>query len=272
MIINPKTQVTLPGSTTSVHVVPVPLRRSDPLSPWCYSASLSPPIIDGDDDGNLPASSSLPPGANFLATQVWPSSRMASFILESQLDPSWQVCELGCGPGLPSLTAAKMGAKRVVATDVDELALEMVRAAAIKQGFMKESNDELDLNNQQLFTQIFDLTSKENELPEADLYVLSDVFESSSVAEGAAWHVQSLLSRTSQHSATKENERGCMEATKRPRVWVFAQSDRAQRDHFLKKMRETFDAQLPGWTSNHVPERDATLWLFDLDEVNVEYN
>ncbi|KAL7465883.1 hypothetical protein ACHAXS_006191 [Conticribra weissflogii] len=271
IMIYTRTQVILAG-TSGVYVVPVPLRRSDPLSPWCYAASFSPPIID-DEEGSRREISPLPPGSNFLATQVWPSSRTASFILESQLDPSWHVCELGCGPGLPSLTAAKIGAKRVIATDVDELALKMVRAAAIKQGFMKEQFDEHDLDNQQFFTQLFDLTSKENRLPEADLYILSDVFESSAVAEGAAWHVQSLLSQTQQHRRNEDHENGGYTDKKNnPRVWVFAQSDRAQRDYFLEKMRETFDSQLPGWTSNHVPERDAALWLFDLDETNVLYN
>ena len=42
------------------------------------------------------------------------------------MDPSWIVCELGCGPGLPSLTAARSGAKRVIATDVDAVAVGAV--------------------------------------------------------------------------------------------------------------------------------------------------
>ena len=306
MIAIPYTQVTLPGS--GVTVVPVPLRRSDPSSPWCYAASLTPAIVidddlidtDGNDGGKKPAAPqttfSLPAGANFLATQVWPSSRTASCIIERHLDPTWTVCELGCGPGLPSLTAAKKGAANVIATDVDEFALEMVRAAALEQGFINTLVDvvaeDTDLKKQQFVTQKFDLTSKENVLPEADLYILSDVFESLTVAEGAAWHVQSLLSKNEQKSkqnfeilGTKSDEsiefnssfdtstETSNDTTKaKSRVWVFAQSDRAQRDSFLKKLRETYDELLPGWTTNHTPDIDANLWLFDLDETNVQYN
>jgi hypothetical protein len=118
------------------------------------------------------------------------------------------MCELGCGPGLPSLTAAAAfwaaGAagdgsldppdllprlERVVATDADPLALELVRAAAREQGVLGSI----------LTTQIFDLVrdtrddgdddhraAGKNDLPAADLYVLSDVFESAEVARGAA--------------------------------------------------------------------------------------
>ena len=187
------------------------LRRDDPSSPWCYASS---------------SSLLLPPGTNFLATQVWPSSRIASTIIERRMDPSWIVCELGCGPGLPSLTAARSGAKQVIATDVDEVALEMVRAAAMEQDFCGktcEYNDEHD-NEQRFITKNFDLTSRDDSFPKADLYILSDVFESSFVAEGVAWHVQNILT----------NKKG----DEFSRVWVFAQSDRSQRDFFLNQMKE----------------------------------
>ncbi|KAL9185250.1 hypothetical protein ACHAXT_003027 [Thalassiosira profunda] len=261
------------ASGGAINVVPAPLRRDDPSSPWCYAASLAPAISLEDDAADAPSSPSpaLPPGANFLATQVWPSSRIASAVIERHADPSWAVCELGCGPGLPSLTAAKCGARRVIATDVDEVALEMVRAAAIGQGFMKENDcksNANDVDDRPFVTKQFDLMSPEDRLPEADLYILSDVFESASVAEGAAWHVQSLLSA---------NRRRAKEDMSR--VWVFAQSDRAQRDAFLAKMIEWYESngdlqqhQLC-WSMNHEPDPDKELWLFDLDETTtVDYN
>ena len=99
MILNPSPR-TLPVS--GVNVVPVHLRRADPSSPWCYAASLSPliPINEYDEQSLFPQSQSpLPLGTNFLATQVWPSSRVASCIIERYVDPAWTVCELGCGPG-----------------------------------------------------------------------------------------------------------------------------------------------------------------------------
>ena len=273
----PRLLTTIDGA--SINIMPVPLRRDDPSTPWCYAASLSPFIpLDDDknDDSTTFTSSTLPLGTNFLATQVWPSSRIASTIIERYMDKSWSVCELGCGPGLPSLTAAKNGAREVIATDVDELALEMVHAAAIEQGFLPNNTYEVGIDynveeiQQQFVTRRFDLTSQNEQLPNADLYILSDVFESSAVAEGAAWHIKTILSENRQNIIRKTNDG--------KRVWVFAQSDRSQRDSFLASMREWFDENCDGegrildWTMNHNPDPDEQLWLFDLDETMVEYN
>ena len=186
------------------------------------------------------------------------------------------MCELGCGPGLPSLTAATLGAARVIATDVDEVALEMVRMAALEQGFCREGAR--DGEGERLVTQKFDLTLKEESLPRADLYILSDVFESSRVAEGAAWHVKSLLgsgnNQLDREYNRKANDNNAVvdAATSTSRVWVFAQSDRAQRDSFLKSIREIHGYHDLDWTTNHNPEKDARLWLFDLNEMGVQYN
>ncbi|KAL7547582.1 hypothetical protein ACHAWF_012284 [Thalassiosira exigua] len=268
----PRTLSVNSGSGGAISIIPVPLRRNDPSSPWCYAASLAPPMpLDDDEaeDADDASTTLLPPGANFLATQVWPSSRIASTVVERHMDPSWTVCELGCGPGLPSLTAAKSGARKVIATDVDELALEMVAAAAIEQGFMSDHGRGTGGNGEQRFvTRQFDLTSQQNQLPDADLYILSDVFESAAVADGAARHVQSLLSRNRETQGADDVL---------SRVWVFAQSDRAQRESFLQNMKEWYDAddthqRLADWTMNHSPYRDEELWLFDLDETMVEYN
>ena len=238
MIVNinsipPKKYLSLPNC--NIPITPIPLQRSEPTSPYCYSASLTPV-----NDESL----SLPLGTNFLATQVWPSSRTASFILQRHCNPLWTVCEFGCGPGLPSLTAASLGAT-VIATDVDTTALQMVQLAAQEQGFV---------NDGRFVTQWFDLTSQDT-LPEADLYVLSDVFESSSVATGAARHVKTLL-----------------DGTDNSKVWVFAQSDRAQREVFLKSLQEIDGYDDLEWTINHEPEEDARIWLFDLNEMDVQYN
>ena len=284
----------------------VPLRRDDASSPWCYAASLTPTIpIDDDDDDDYygdsisPPPQPQPPGANFLATQVWPSSRTASKIIERYMDPSWTVCELGCGPGLPSLTAARAGARRVIATDVDGVALGMVRAAAIEQGFaavedrvggderaeggenaLVADDGEARRGGRLFVTMKFDLTSWDRPLPKADLYILSDVFESSSVAQGAAWHVQNVLSDNRRMMMRGVNGDEDNSKNDISRVWVFAQSDRAQRDFFLDNMREWYKQhnvdderqQLVGWTMDHTPNRDDELWLFDLDETTVDYN
>ena len=257
MIISTQQRLLTLSCGSQINVVPTPLRRDEANNtPWCYTVSLSPVIIDDDDDDYRCTSSgnTLPPGANFLATQVWPSSRIASTIIERHLDPSWRVCELGCGPGLPSLTAAMCGAKEVIATDKDVCALEMVEASAREQGY---------LFGDKFRTRQFDLTSRQNELPDADLYILSDVFESHVVAEGAAFHVQSILSKNIKNiGSSKSNKR---------RVWVFAQSDRAQRETFLDMMRQTHDSSLK-WSPTDTDLEDIELWLCDLDETAVEYN
>lgn len=245
MIISAQQRLLTLSCGSQINVVPTPLRRDDANSPWCYTFSLSPIILNDDV-----STSTLPSRANFLATQVWPSSRIASTVIEKYLDPSWKVCELGCGPGLPSLTAAWKGSE-VIATDLDECALEMVEAAAREQGY---------LVNKRFRTQQFDLTSRQNVLPDADLYIMSDVFESAKVAEGAAFHVQSILSKNSK-SKNKSKRR----------VWVFAQSDRAQRDTFLDVMREAYDESLK-WSPMQTPDMDFECWLCDFDETAVEYN
>jgi len=253
------------GESTTINVIPVPLRRDDISSPWCYAASLS-PIINDDDDSTVTSTTTLPTGSNFLATQVWPSSRIASTVIEKYMNSSWSVCELGCGPGLPSLTAACCGARNVIASDLDAVALELVKAAAIEQGYIRQEDSDnvtKDAIKTNLITRRFDLTSEDDILPKADLYILSDVFESSSVAEGAAYHVKSILSNNKQR--TKEQV---------SRVWVFAQQDRAQRDTFLNQMREWYNDEdkVIDWSMNHKPDPNEELWLFDLDETMVGYN
>ena len=231
------------NSNQRIPLIPTPLRHADPASPWCYTASL------GANTNINMTTPSIPKLTNFLSTQVWPSSRTASLTIEKHCRSHWAVCELGCGPGLPSLTAARLGC-RVVATDLDEVALEMVRLAAEEQGHVDDRFD----------TFKFDLTG-DIPLPEADLYVLSDVFESAAVAEGAAEHVLSVL------------DTACsLEGDESPRVWVFAQSDRAQRDIFLATLQRVDRYRDLEWTMDHDPPSDAMIWLFDLNEIDVQYH
>ena len=223
------------------------LRRSDPLSPWCYTVSLDSSYVDGASSNN-----------NFLASQVWPAARVASQIIEKHASPDWCICELGCGPALPSLTAATTKKKalqsgytktnvntKVIATDLDSFALELVASAASEQ-------------NLPLSTKIFDLTWKKTALlPHADLYIMSDVFESSTVACGAAFHAYSAIKKGSY-------------------VWVFAQNDRAQREIFLNEIQKLLNKnkdQGIQWSSTFEPcEGCQLLWLYDVDECKVKYN
>lgn len=199
----------------------VSLCQSDSDAPFCYAVSS---ITD------------LKPHQNFLATQVWPSARAAAYFLRTHLQTSWTVCELGCGPGLPSIAAAKWNCQKVIATDLDELALELVYTAAMDQGLSQLTTEQVNLLEQYL--------------PVADLYILSDVFESGTVAKGAA-----VLTR-------KALDAGA-------RVWVFAQTDRAQRDVYLAEV-QSFQPQV-SWISMDSYDARSRLSLFDIDEQSVNY-
>jgi hypothetical protein len=220
------------------------LSLSDESSPFTYSI-ISTMDLDPSKD-------------NFLATQVWPSARVAAAALKHHSHSSWSVCELGCGPGLPSIVAASMaGRPLVVATDLDEFALKIVKSAGVDQ----------NLDN--LTTQKIDITQEPEEIicqnqswfNKIDLFVMADVFEDAEVAKGAAALTKYILNGKTSDANGSRN----------PRVWVFAQSDRAQREVYLKSLHEIYPATQ--WESlefnvNHGSNR---LWLVDLDEIEVNY-
>mmetsp|Transcript_36257 Transcript_36257/g.54122 ORF Transcript_36257/g.54122 Transcript_36257/m.54122 type:complete len:128 (+) Transcript_36257:154-537(+) len=104
------TTVAFDGNVDGVRVHKVPLMHpadketSVAAVPFCLAVSST---LD------------LPTKINFLSTQVWPSARVAArCLLESSVPSEWSVCELGCGPGLPSLSAATI-CQSVTATDLD---------------------------------------------------------------------------------------------------------------------------------------------------------
>uniref|UniRef100_A0A7S4VI78 Methyltransferase domain-containing protein n=1 Tax=Ditylum brightwellii TaxID=49249 RepID=A0A7S4VI78_9STRA len=183
----------------------------------------------------------VPQMSNFLATQVWPSSRYASIQIEkyasttattsssSSNNSGITICELGCGPGLPSLTAASTTTtyttiQNVIATDVDPFALTLVQTAATYQKLQNV-----------VTTRYFDLTNtRDNILPDAHLYIMSDVFESERVAKGAAWHTVQLLFINENE---EEEEDTTTSKRKNANIWVFAQPDRAFRNVYVEEMK-----------------------------------
>jgi SAM-dependent methyltransferase len=238
---------------SGIAVHPVYLRNNDPASPYALAVS------NGND---LPVATMETGRVNFLATQVWPSARTAALALERYFQncggdtaETLSVCEFGCGPGLPSLAAAKLGAGRVYATDLDGLALALVKQAAAQQGL-----------SARLETKQFDLIhSCTDKIPCADLYIFSDVFENGHVAEGAAKITAELLSRRRTTAASSSSS-----------VWVFAQSDRAQREIYLLSWRHSESSFLRDSSSFAVPadsqlQCNGRLWLCDIDETNVFY-
>ena len=227
----------------------VPVTRAnllnDRASPYCFSVS---------------SISALAPSANFLATQVWPSARLASLAVKDHAAAHWKVCEFGCGPGLPSLTAASLGCS-VLATDLDEFALNLVQAAAGEQGWHVNTRRfdlvAADSMNDQAFTTLIDATIG----IDIDLVIFSDVFENDSVARGAATVTKYFLDRGS-------------------RVWTFAQSDRSQRDAYVieltrilchSKTATSYNA-LKVLTFQDAPYNpQEKLWLCNVDETKVVY-
>jgi predicted nicotinamide N-methyase len=271
----------------NVAVHRVPLYREDDsssllTSPYCFAVSNPMTTL---------------PNTNFLATQVWPSARVAAMALEryikmsflhnnnEDLKKSLTICEFGCGPGLPSLTAAviskqmqqqqdkKPFVSKVYATDVDSFALALVQAAAEEQSL----TDIVE-------TRLLDLTmptttssdNNNNDLPAADLYLLSDVFESSAVARGAARTTCQVLFEKNSSST----------------VWVFCQSDRAQRQVYVQEMHRlvaercsssshdddfntirSIQQSLSWQDHDDWPSISTTkrLWLCNVDETKVRY-
>ncbi len=278
----------------TIHRVPLrrqqQIHREDESSPYCFALSS---MLD------------LPTQSNILATQVWPSARVAAMTLEERILTNgskfcspidaraeverknrFTICEVGCGPGLPSLTAAAVAAAsltekidfQVIATDVDDFALDLVKAAAKEQDLERiVSTRRLDL----IQCGKEEWMEEDNKwLDDVDLFVMSDVFESNAVAVGAARFVKRVLCWGENGVMKKKNEMHL----KRKRVWVFAQTDRTQREVFLEELQE-LSIELPQnvkddsdsssqqlkWTTSEYYDLEDRLWLCDVDETVVNY-
>ena len=197
------------------------------------------------------------------------------------------ICELGCGPGLPSLTSAAAAAAlktkvdfQLIATDVDEFALDLVNAAAKEQGL-----DHI------VSTRILDLIQcgsedweekKNSWMEDVDLFVMSDVFESNAVAIGAARFTQRVLSWP-ENDLIETNGQGREYNRRRKSMWVFSQTDRTQREVYLHELQK-LSSELSGGAKDDIsslpsldwklPEAyglEDRLWLCDVDETMVNY-
>jgi hypothetical protein len=301
------------STTRSISHIPVqtmPLRQNDPSSSWCFVSKTMPTETAhvkgvGMEVGkaeNEHETGKISFGyENFLATQVWPAARAAAMALEQfvfkkeeseeGMDEVRSICEFGCGPGLPSVTACTAHnsyLSKVIATDIDPFALQLVAQAVGEQVQQSKAP-----RNPKLSMQLFDLTDEDATPPRADLYILSDVFESGHVAKGAAFHTMKILLEDNPHeSDEKDGAFGSSRSgkcnTQLPsQVWVFAQSDRAQRDLYLREIQQLLSlnaicdattAQMLSWT----PLKDGPicgrstgildrLWLCDVDELKVDY-
>ena len=147
--------------------------RADPELPWVYEA----------DWQRHQASACSVIGHDPLASCYWPASLPLARLLGSRELAGFRVCELGCGTGMCSLTAAASGAT-VLATDIDPLALSLTAAAAAVQHLSA-------------VTQAFDVLDTRTPVPPTDILVLSDVFVTSSLARAHARRVGEALDQPS---------------------------------------------------------------------------
>ena len=68
----------------------------------------------------------LDPGMAF-GTGVHPTTRMCLQALDNLVKTGMRVADVGCGSGILSIAAAKLGASKVLALDVDQLAVNVAR-------------------------------------------------------------------------------------------------------------------------------------------------
>ncbi len=68
----------------------------------------------------------LDPGMAF-GTGVHPTTRMCLQVLDGLIKPGMHIADVGCGSGILSIAAVKLGASKALALDVDTLAVKVAR-------------------------------------------------------------------------------------------------------------------------------------------------
>lgn len=76
--------------------------------------------VDPTQDARLPII--LDPGMAF-GTGLHPTTRLCMAALERHVEPGDAVLDVGCGSGILSITAARLGAASILATDIDAIAV-----------------------------------------------------------------------------------------------------------------------------------------------------
>ena len=75
----------------------------------------------------------LDPGMAF-GTGHHPTTRMCLELIESALEPGMDVLDVGCGSGILSIAAARLGARSVVGLDLDQTAVRAAKRNILENG------------------------------------------------------------------------------------------------------------------------------------------
>lgn len=79
----------------------------------------------------------LDPGMAF-GTGTHPTTQLCLEALETMAIPAMDVLDLGCGSGILAIAAAKLGAGKVLALDIDPIAVRATRENAARNGVAKQ--------------------------------------------------------------------------------------------------------------------------------------
>ncbi|HMO55863.1 MAG TPA: 50S ribosomal protein L11 methyltransferase [Roseiflexaceae bacterium] len=75
----------------------------------------------------------LDPGMAF-GTGLHPTTQLCIALLEQRMPPASDVLDLGCGSGILAITAARLGARRVLALDTDPIAVDATAQNVARNG------------------------------------------------------------------------------------------------------------------------------------------
>lgn len=75
----------------------------------------------------------MDPGMAF-GTGTHETTRMCIIMLQKYVKPGMNVFDVGCGSGILAITAAKLGASRVLASDIDDVAVNVAKENVQKNG------------------------------------------------------------------------------------------------------------------------------------------
>lgn len=175
------------------------------------------PAAARDDDVIL----ELDPGMAF-GTGAHPTTRLCLAALEEHLRPGMRVLDLGCGSGILTIAAGKLGAGAIVSIDVDPLATEATLANCERNGVTAEVRQAAGLS---AVTETFDVVvanisaaiiKQETPLVPARL-ASGGLFISSGYFEGWDDEITALLEANGFMLLAERTEElwGCLHARKR---------------------------------------------------------